>query len=222
MRLLQSLLACTVVVLAVESARSAYPTPSAYPVSWQLDFTHGSPQRIVVKNPGDLVPKVYWYMTYTVTNRTEREQMFFPVFELLTDDGRVIRSDKAIPLGVFQAIKAREKKPLLEQTVQIAGQIRIGEDQARDGVAIWCEPMQPEKMGSFSIFVAGLSGESILMKKDGDQYVKVGKGQELGAGQAKETLTLRKTLQINYLIRGDEFYPGEDEVNKNSELWIMR
>ena len=39
----------------------------------------------------------------------------------------------------------------------------------------------------------------------------------------KKSLTiLRKTLQLNYFIRGDEVYPGEDEVNKDSEEWVMR
>ena len=33
---------------------------------------------------------------------------------------------------------------------------------------------------------------------------------------------LRKTLQLNFFIRGDEVFPGEDEVNKDSEDWIMR
>ena len=39
----------------------------------------------------------------------------------------------------------------------------------------------------------------------------------------KKGLTiLRKTLQLNFYIRGDEVYPGEDEVNKEGESWIMR
>lgn len=221
---LWTLLACLFVALCITAPLSAYPKPSVGRTTWQLDFTHGLPQRLVINLPGQSAPKVYWYMTYTVTNRTDREQIFLPVIEMLTDDGRAIRSDKAIPLPVFQAIKAREKKPLLEQTLKISGRIGIGEDQARDGVAIWCEPMNPnpEKMGSFSIFVSGLSGESVLMKKQDDHFVKVEKGQDIGNTDSKDLLTLRKTLQLNYLVRGDEIYPGEDEVNKTAEVWIMR
>ena len=37
----------------------------------------------------------------------------------------------------------------------------------------------------------------------------------------KDTI-LRKTLQLNYFIRGDEVYPGEDQVNDNPSMWIMR
>jgi hypothetical protein len=33
---------------------------------------------------------------------------------------------------------------------------------------------------------------------------------------------LRKTLQLNYLVRGDDVYPGEDEVNENPQEWVMR
>jgi ABC-type transporter MlaC component len=35
-------------------------------------------------------------------------------------------------------------------------------------------------------------------------------------------IILRKTLQLNYHIRGDDVYPGEDEVNVNKSDWVMR
>ena len=61
------------------------------------------------------------------------------------------------------------------------------------------------RMGHFSIFVSGLSGETATVKdKDGKDQI------------------LRKTLQLNYLIRGDDIYPGEDEVNENPSEWVMR
>ena len=61
------------------------------------------------------------------------------------------------------------------------------------------------RMGRFSIFVTGLSGENATVKGPDDKDV-----------------ILRKTLQLNYLIRGDEVYPGEDEVNDDSQEWVMR
>jgi hypothetical protein len=33
---------------------------------------------------------------------------------------------------------------------------------------------------------------------------------------------LRKTLQINYIIRGDELYPGRDRVEELGQEWVMR
>ena len=41
-------------------------------------------------------------------------------------------------------------------------------------------------------------------------------------GPDGKPVILRKTLQLNYLVRGDDVYPGEDEVNENPEVWVMR
>ena len=40
--------------------------------------------------------------------------------------------------------------------------------------------------------------------------------------ETKELVILRKTLQMDFFIRGDEVYPGEAEVNSDGENWIMR
>jgi hypothetical protein len=142
-------------------------------------------------------------MTYTVTNNTDKEQLFLPALELLTQDGRIIRNDFKIPRSVFEAIKKREGDRFLQPAALVGGELRLGPDQAKDGVAIWPEP-SPE-MGHFSIFVSGLSGETATVK-----------------GPDGKDIILRKTLQLNYLIRGDDIYPGEDEVNENPSEWVMR
>ncbi|MGH7177852.1 MAG: hypothetical protein ACREJC_10760 [Tepidisphaeraceae bacterium] len=198
-------------VAITAAALAEYPKPSLYPVSWELGFTHGTPRRIVVDVPGETVPQAYWYMTYTVTNKTDREQMFLPVFELLTRDGQVIRSDNKIPAKVFDVIKSRERNQFLEPFTKISGELRIGEDQARDGVAIW--PELDSRMGRFSVFVSGLSGEAVVMQDDSGAVMKDKSG---------EPIILRKTLELKYHIRGDEVYPGEDEVNKTTQVWVMR
>ena len=87
----------------------------------------------------------------------------------------------------------------------------IGEDQTKDGVAIWKEPTP--RMGRFSIYIQGLSGEAVTLKDDQGNEVKTPDGKPV---------ILRKTLQLNYFIRGDEVYPGEDDVNDLPEQWVMR
>jgi len=186
------------------------PQPSPYPVSWELTFEHAAPKRLSVALPGQ-APQAFWYMTYSVTNKTDQARTFLPVFEMLTEDGKVIRSDRNLPYKVFTEIKAREKNRFLEHFTQIGGEVRIGEDEARDGVAIWKEP-NPE-MGTFAIFLTGLSGEAVRLKDAEGKDIKDAKGQ---------AIILRKTLQMNYFVRGDEVYPGQDEVNSRPEAWIMR
>jgi hypothetical protein len=187
-----------VALVASTSLRAEFPKPSPYPKSWELDFEHGKPKRLDVGGRG------YWYMTYQVTNNSQQEQPFLPAFELVTQDGRIVRNDIKVPKAVFDTVKAREGNKYMEPAALIAGELRIGPDQARDGVAIWPEP-SPE-MGQFSVYVSGLSGEIAQVK----------------TAATTQPVILRKTLQLNYLVRGDEVYPGEDEVNENPQQWVMR
>ena len=204
MRRLVSLAAVTVIALVSAASFAAeYPKPSPYPKTWELDFEHGTPKRIVVQDAKSNAPRAYWYMTYAVVNNTHREQPFLPAFELVTEDGRIVRNDINIPRVVFEEIKKREGARYMEPAALIAGELRIGPDQAKDGVAIWPEPSA--EMGQFSIYVSGLSGEIATVK-----------------GPTTKPVILHKTLQLNYFVRGDEVYPGEDEVNENPEQWVMR
>jgi len=196
---------------AARCEATTYPSPSSYPISWELKFDHTLPKRVIVETPGSLTPTAFWYMTYTVTNKTDKEQVFLPHFEMLTRTGEVIRSDTNIPEKVFDEIKRREGSQFLEPFTKIGGEIRLGEDEARDGVAIWKEP--DPRMGNFTIFVGGLSGEAVQMKDDSGQPMKDADGNPI---------ILRKTLQLNYLIRGGDVYPGENEVNVKSEDSVMR
>jgi hypothetical protein len=203
---------------ATAQAAPDFPKPSPYPISWELKFTHGMPKRIVVSVPTSPSPLAYWYMTYTVTNDGDREQNFLPQFEMLTDNGHVIRSDVNIPQRVFDAIKNAEHDKYLESMSSVTGQIRLGEAEARDSVAIWPESLP--RMGHFSIFITGLSGEAVMLKLVNGDYQKVDQADDMK--NLKDLVILRKTLQLNFFIRGDEVYPGEDEVNQKDEEWIMR
>ena len=187
-----------------------HPEPSIYPIAWELKFTHAMPKRVVVDTPG-AGPVAYWYLPYTVTNLSNQEQMFLPLFEMLTDDGRVIRSDNHVPLEVFEKIKATEGDNLLVPANKISGVLRIGEDQAKNGVAIWAEPQA--RIGRFSIFVGGLSGEFVTATgEDGKPILD----------SDNNPILLSKTLEIDYAIYGDEVKPGLDEVHALGEKWIMR
>ncbi|MDB5327095.1 MAG: hypothetical protein JWM57_2664 [Phycisphaerales bacterium] len=214
-RLLSKLAASSVAVALIgaglaSSFSLAYPEPSVSPISWELKFVPAAPKRIVVEVPGQPTAKAYWYVTYSVTNNSGQDVNFLPTFEWVTNEGKVVRSDKNISNVVFDKVKAAAGLKFLENSVKIAGLLRQGEDQAKDGVAIWEEP--EGRLGTFSIFVTGLSGESTqLPGADGKPIVTDGK-----------PILLYKTLELDYKLAGDEVYPGNDLLTKLGQKWVMR
>lgn len=207
------LIAC-VGILATASftstAPARFPEPSIYPITWELDFKYETPRRIVVEVPGQSSPRAYWYMTYVATNNTNQEQVFLPTFEMVTRSGKVVRSDTERSAAVFQAIAQRERSKPLQSALDLQGRILVGEDQAKYGVAIWEEP--EAELGSITIFVSGLSGETAVLKDSQDKPLTDKDGNPI---------VLRKTLQLDYTVRGDELYAG-DPVVKTGDSWVMR
>lgn len=211
-RTLSFISASAAVALALVAGRAgAFPEPSKSPIAWEITIKTDQPKRIVVEVPGESTPKAYWYITYTVTNNSGQDVNFLPTFEWVTNEGKVIRSDKNIPNAVFDKIKAASGNKLLENAVKIAGTLRQGEDEAKDGVAIWEEPAP--RLGDFSIFVTGLSGESTPLTD------AAGKPSSDADGKP---ILLYKTLELDYKLAGDEVYPGNDLLTKLGQKWVMR
>lgn len=194
---------CGLGLLPTAPRALAFPQPSLFPVEWQLDFTSRTPQRIVV---GD---QAYWYMVYTVTNYTDEERAFFPAIDLVTKTGEVIRANRGIDDQVFEAIKQRTRADL--QKPQYVYRLLIGEDQAVSTVAIWEEPMV--EMGTFDIFIGGLSGETVRLTD--------AEGNELKDEDGLPIL-VRKTKQLRYRVRGDAIPGQRDSIVQEKDDWIMR
>lgn len=233
-------------ILFSAAVANAVPRPGPTPRSWQFVFEHGMPKRIVITPPGADRPQAYWYLTYTVSNPGPKEQSFNPTFEMVMDDGLVIRSDgkryetvngqtrevtrkatidgkvqdvpETIPPIVLEAIRQHERNKSLQSVYQIAGALRAGRDEAKEGVAIWPEPNP--RMGKFSLYVTGLSGEIVTMKQVGNDFVEL-KKDELPGKDDKLTI-LRRTLQIRYQMEGDERNPGNDRLEQVAEEWVYR
>jgi hypothetical protein len=161
----------------------------------------------------------------------------------------VFRSDQQIPNSVFDEIKRVTGKKLLVPLGKATGAIRQGPDEAVDTVAIWPEPI--ERMGSFSVFISGLSGEALWYDAKERRELRMGpSGQagkltwhrdgvrlkdpndpekkkdwqvdwtEIKPDQIGEML--RKTLQVEFQVPGDEFYQGKDSVLQKDKRWVMR
>ena len=210
---LMPILACAMIVTAAgltSTAPALFPKPSLYPIAWELDFKYETPRRIVVEIPGQSAPKAFWYMTYVATNNTDQEQIFLPKFEWVTKTGQILRSDREASAAVFEAIARRERTKPLQPALKLQGQILVGEDQAKYGVAIW-EEIDP-RPGSFNIFVTGLSGETAPLTNSAGEPMKDKDGN---------TIVLRKTRQLDFTVRGDELYGG-DPIVKTGDTWVMR
>jgi hypothetical protein len=213
--------------LGVEAA--AAPVPSLAPKSWELRFDFGDPQTITVQMPGYDKPQTFWYMLYTVTNTSGQEVQFLPRFELMTNTMQVLQGNPGIHPFVLQAIKRRHRPthPLLVEPVKVMGRLLQGPDNAKSSVAIW--PQIGVRANQFTVYVAGLSGESVLVrnpnhKRDKDEYLtkKLDDGTEIRMLVNPKFFTLRKTLAIRYILPGDEQTRMTAKAGRLGKEWIMK
>jgi len=198
------------------------PRPSEIPTSWELQFQiDNPPTAIVLTVPGKDKPQLFWYMRYTVTNHTGKDQVFIPDFTLYTDTGQLIRAGKGVHSSVFEAIKKLHNDVLLRDVTAMTGKLLQGDDNAKSGVAIW--PDFDPKAGAFDIFVGGLSGEAaeIILPKPiqvSDIDVKTGKRHTV----TKSKLVVTKTLRLRYAIPGGAPSRRFTPVKPIGRDWVMR
>jgi hypothetical protein len=205
------------------------PAPSDTPISWQLEFSFLDPQRIEVQLPGQAKPEVYWYLVYTVTNRSPRTQDFFPLFQIVTDDLEVADTDMGISPLVFNAIRERHAithKYMVHPTKAI-GPLRSGSDNALESVAIWRDI--DLSRNSFRIYVAGLSGEVRFVpnpaydpNRPESETVTGGDGRQREEIVNPQYFTLRKTLEIRYTLPGSPAARPHATPRREEIRWIMR
>ncbi len=170
--------------LAASSAVPAAATPItrvAGDRDWQIDFQPGDLRLYV--DPAD--GRYYWYFTYTVTNLTERDLVFAPRIELFLDSGEILRSGRGVPTRVVDQLKRLLGNPLLEDQNRIIGDLRVGRENARTGIAIW--PAEDQQVTELTLFFQGLSSDrkDVLHPETG------------------EKVALYRTLRREYLVPGD-------------------
>ena len=205
-----TLLVLTLVCSAITFSNSrllAYAEPAPAPTSWQLDFTYPVPRTIAVRDIDRRV-QWYWYMPYKIVNNSGQEQFFVPDFTIATHHGDIITAGRGIPPHVFTAVKQELDNRLLENPLQASGRILLGEDHSRESVAIW--PVFQHDVDYQTIFVAGLSGESAIIK-----HPLTGKD-----------VPLRKSLMLTYHMPGSRspsVNPQQQAVRLlGKPTWVMR
>lgn len=196
--------ALALTLLAMATRALAYPEPEIVSVSWQLDYEFKAPRVIAVQLPGEARPKLFWYMLYTVTNKTADDQLFIPTIHLYTDQGDLAQAGKGVAPAVFDAIKKETRDPLLVNPIQVSGKLLQGEDNAKSSVAVW--PVPDHDVDNLRIFVGGLSGET---KEWQDPY-------------SDRKVFLQKTLMIDYAYPGDQAHVSDKKAELKDKTWIMR
>jgi len=184
---------------------------------WNLDFQFDRPEPIVVTGPtGE--KQIYWYVLYTVTNKTGQDRTFVPVFTLFADTGALSRA--GIYPSVFDAVKKLRKPKFLENAVQMMGKLLVGEDNARTGVAIF--PPLSFKTTKFTIFIEGLSGEFIERPNPvAPPQAAAGKPEEVKP-DADKVIRLRKTLALTYTLPSENWMQNLDQPIFQGKKWTWR
>lgn len=159
--------------------------------AWELDFRPGALRMFTDATEG----KSYWYFTYKVVNRTGRERMWAPRFELFTDSGQIERSGREVPSRVTASILEMLGNKLLEDQNQVIGEILVGEENAKEGLVVW--PADDLAVTEFTVFVTGASG-------------KVRRVPDPKTGESRVE---RWTIRFNYIVPGDATARGSTPVD---------
>ena len=154
---------------------------SASSLDWQLDLAPGDLRLYVDPVDG----RRYWYFTYTVTNQTERDLVFAPRIELFMDSGEVLRSGRGVPSRVIGQLKKLLGNPLLEDQNRIIGDLRVGKENARTGIAVW--PAEDQDITELTLFFQGLSSDRKVVKHP----------------ETDQPISLYRTLRREYVVAGD-------------------
>lgn len=221
-RLLMNLLiSCGLVaLLAAMPSITAAPQPDAANDGWEFGIQYGAPQSIMVTLPGDSKPQLYWYISYTVTNDTGEDRYFTPEISLFTNTGQEVKAGEGVNPAVFTQIKKVLGNDLLIDRTQMSGKLLQGEDNAKEGVAIFKD--FDAQAGSFSIFFGGLSSNSQKVKLP--EPIKVQKVDASGklVEVTTDEVTLYKTLKLEYLIGGSAGNRANAKVEFLGKEWVMR
>ena len=88
-----------------------YPLPSALEKSWTFEVSYSTPHPVMVPD-ADGIPHWYWYLPYTVVNRTGADRMFVPEVLVVNEEvhGQMIPAKAA---ALIDAIVAQEKSDAL-------------------------------------------------------------------------------------------------------------
>lgn len=199
-----------VVILAPLAVAAPEPAIIQGPGQWTVEVKFEHPQQLVLPW-GENGPTRFWYMILTVTNRTGQDVEFYPRCDLMTDTFQIVPAGRNVPPIVFQQIQQRHKGryPFLERLEHVDNRILQGQDNAKDIAVIWRDFDTQAK--GFHVFITGLSNETAAVRFPVPT-----------AEEASALVYLRKTLELDYRLRGDPALRSALEVAYKDQSWVMR
>mgnify|MGYP000210730123 CR=1 FL=1 len=182
------------------------PEPDPIPRRWQMDFEPG-PLRIASVEVAGEGERLFFYMTYKVTNSSDSDLLFAPAFDLATNEGEVLRSGRDVPAAVTKELLGRLGNEYLEDQISIVGVLLQGEGNAKEGLVVW--PATRLDLEDIAVYAAGFSGETRavdVMDKNGNP----------------SRVMLRKTLMLRYQTPGEIRNQGSRPFEVIENRWILR
>lgn len=221
MKLLPTAAAATfAAVYCLSIALAQTPKTSESPVSWELEFDVQDPKAIQITLPGESTPQTFWFIRYNVTNRTGEDRIFVPEFTFYSNIGDVVHAQKGIAPSVFSAIKNIYNDPYLKDSTGMTGKLLQGEDNAKDGVAIF-KDFDPS-VGTIDVFIGGLSGdtEEITLPNPIKTIELDNNGKKIEVERDK--IILGRTLHLQYKVTADPSSGQRNHMTLVSRNWVMR
>ncbi len=205
---------------ATQPAAGGPPKPNVVPLQWEFTVELDRLRAIPVRLQGQKEDQLFWYLRYTVINRSDADHFFVPEFVLYTDTGQLVRAGRKVPTAVFYAIKKLHNDPMLKTQTSMTRKILLGEDNAKSGVAIW--PDFDARAGMVDIFIAGLSGETkaIELPKPVQVVETDWKGNKRTV--TKTRLLLSKTRHLRYSIPGEKSGRRKVVPKLVKKQWVLR
>ena len=117
--------------------------------------------------------------------------------------GTAVTALIAVPAPVFDKIKSLYNNPYLLSPTNIDGKLLQGDDNAKDGVAIF--PALDPEARDFRVFVMGLSGET----------------SEVINPVTKQPKIIQKTLELDYNIPGQAI-AVDPQPKLLATKWVMK
>jgi hypothetical protein len=202
------------ILAIIACACLAAPEPAIVPAPglWTLEVEYTNPQQIIWPQGPDKKPINFWYTIITLTNNTGNDVDFYPKCDLMTDSFQIIPAGKFVSTALFEQIKKRHKNryPFLELLNNAGTKILQGQDNTRDIAVIW--PDFDAKASSVKLFITGLSNETAVVNSPISK-------DEMGM---PARIFLRKTLELNYSVRGDQNLRSPVSFVFQGKRWIMR